>query len=364
MPFSNRDYSIDVIGPVHGATGWATHALGFARAMNELAEVRLRLPRRKDAFRGLLNNHRGMLYRGISKECGDFGVVIHGRTLCPQRSSRWNVWETTELPAHQKELCDQVGFVWAPSSWGRDNLIANGIEAHRVAVVPEGVDTDFFTPSPSRERSQRFRFLSVGKWECRKFTDGLVRAFAAEFSPREDVELYLQAHNPYIANFSVAEKLEQTGISNLSNIVIGKRCGRRALRALYRSADCFVLPTRAEGWGLPILESMACGVPAIVTGYSAPLDYVTADNGFLLKVARLVDAHDPDFNICTGQWAEPDIDHLRFLMRQSFQNASQVRERGQAARSDVMRLSWRNSAQIALQAIERHLSVVPDQAVP
>jgi glycosyltransferase involved in cell wall biosynthesis len=40
---------------------------------------------------------------------------------------------------------------------------------------------------------------------------------------------------------------------------------------LYGGADAFVLPTRGEGWGLPILEAMAAGVPAIATNWSGPV---------------------------------------------------------------------------------------------
>ena len=346
--------TIDVIGMPFGSTGWATHSLGFARAMNEFASVSFRT-RRKHALLGLMGRDRSMLFRGMRKGHGDFGVVIIGNPIQPERSARWIVWETTELPESQRVLCETVKFLWTPSTWGRNNLIANGIDAARVAVVPEGVDTDFFKPRVKPDDSRRFRFLMVGKWENRKFCEGLVRAFAAEFSPRENVELYLQAHNPYVPGFSIADKLVQTGVSNTASIIPGNRCNMPALRALYQSADCFVLPTRAEGWGLPILESMACGVPAIVTRYSAPLDYVTEENGYLLDVSRIVDAHDEEFSIHSGQWAEPDIAHLRFLMRNAFENPGELRQKGESARRDALRFSWRNSAQVALRTIGRHL---------
>ena len=48
----------------------------------------------------------------------------------------------------------------------------------------------------------------------------------------------------------------------------GEQLSRAGLRQLYRDADSFVLPTRGEGWGLPIVEAMAMGLPTIATNFS------------------------------------------------------------------------------------------------
>ncbi|MRR06573.1 MAG: glycosyltransferase [Deltaproteobacteria bacterium] len=351
----NEMLKIDVYGHRSEATGWATVYTCFSKAMGEFAHVNCwtdsRSKLRKSFYKQLLR------LLGRKKFYGDFGVVISGGASHPQTTACWNVWETTRLPLSQRELCFSTDYVWTPSSWGRQNLIANGIQPEKVFIVPEGVDNDFFTPG--QKHSGNFRFLMVGKWEKRKFQDGLIKAFTAEFHPKENVELILHAHNSYIKGFSMEKKLEDLGISNGNNIRLSEKCDPVSLRALYRSANCFVMPTRAEGWGLPILESMACGVPAIVTRYSAPVDFVTDDNGYLLDVERLVDAHDDDFAIHSGQWAEPDIRHLRFLMRRAFENQDEVLAKGQAAHEDAQRFSWRNSAHTAYQTIVKHLEQVP-----
>ncbi len=344
-----------MVGILAGTTGWATHSLEFARALQPHAQVAFRT-RKKHAAKCLLGRDAPMLLRGIFHPPGDFCVVIAGKPLSPKRSSRWIVWETTELPPAQREACAAVEYLWTPSRWGRDNLIANGYAAQGIAVVAEGVATHFYSPAVRSSARPRFRFLMVGKWEARKFCDGLLRAFSREFKPDEPVELYLQAHNPYVPGFSLAQRVAATGVSNEHAIVLGAPCGLVALRDLYRSADCFVLPTRAEGWGLPILEAMACGVPAIVTRYSAPLDYVSDSNGYLIDVARMVEARDDEFGVNSGLWAEPDEAHLRHLMRQAFEHQDERLAKGRLATHDAQAFSWDAAARKAVQTIEQVLS--------
>lgn len=347
----NDVLKIDVYGSGPAATGWETVYTSFSKALEEFAHVNSWIDKRDKKRKSLYKRLLRLMER--KKNYGDFGIVVSGDKFYPHTTAYWNVWETTRLPLLQKQLCEAADYIWTPSSWGKQNLIGNGFDPQKVSIVPQGVDDAFFTPGPIC--SGNFRFLMVGKWEERKFQEGLVKAFADEFHPRESVELVLHAHNPYIRGFSMKNKLEALGISNRNNIVLNEKCNRISLRELYRSAHCFVMPTRAEGWGLPILESMACGVPAIVTRYSAPLDFVTDENGYLLNVERMVEAHDDDFGIRTGQWAEPDIRHLRFLMRSAFENRSEVLDKGRIACRDAQRFSWRNSAHTAYRTILNHL---------
>ena len=52
---------------------------------------------------------------------------------------------------------------------------------------------------------------------------------------------------------------------------------------LYCSADVYVMPTRGEGWGMPIAEAMAMGKAVIVTNWSGPADFVNDEVGYLLN---------------------------------------------------------------------------------
>lgn len=71
----------------------------------------------------------------------------------------------------------------------RDDLI----DAAKVKVVPQAVDTDLFRPMKVSRKGKTFRFLSVFKWERRKGWDVLLRAFIEEFdADKDDVELVIK----------------------------------------------------------------------------------------------------------------------------------------------------------------------------
>lgn len=64
---------------------------------------------------------------------------------------------------------------------------------------------------------------------------------------------------------------------------------------LYKSADAFVLPTRGEGWGLPIAEAMAMSLPVLATNWSGPTAYLDSSVGYPLGVEGLVEVEEGAF---------------------------------------------------------------------
>jgi len=56
---------------------------------------------------------------------------------------------------------------------------------------------------------------------------------------------------------------------------------------LYKGADCFVLPSRGEGWGRPHIEAMSMGLPAIATNWSGNTEFMLEDNSYLIPINGL-----------------------------------------------------------------------------
>jgi glycosyltransferase involved in cell wall biosynthesis len=203
--------------------------------------------------------------------------------------------------------------------------------------MPLGVDADYFNPGIAGFRpSSRYTFLSVFEWGERKGVELLLRAYADEFKASDDVLLLLSVYNRDRAidvRHEVAKLLPSASPPVV--VMVNPEFAAYQMGALYRSADCFVLPTRGEGWGMPVLEAMACGLPAIATAWSAIPDFLHEGVGYPLAVKSLVPARARCPWYDGFEWAEPDVEHLRLLMRTVAEDPEEGRRRGAAAAAEV-----------------------------
>jgi GT2 family glycosyltransferase len=265
----------------------------------------------------------------------------------------WTMLEVNGLPREWVDGCNLMDEVWVPASFNEDTFRASGVRVP-IRVMPLGVDVDYYHPGITGFRpSSRFIFLSVFEWGERKGADLLLRAFAEEFKQSEDVLLLLSIYNrdPSVDVQAEVDKLDLPPSPPIV-VMTNAEFAEYQMGALYRSADCFVLPTRGEGWGMPVLEAMACGLPTIATGWSGPADFLHDGVGYPLQVRSLVPAKARCPYYDGFEWAEPDFEHLRFLMREVFDRPDRARQKGRAAAAEV---ASRYSLEHTAERVKRRL---------
>ena len=247
--------------------------------------------------------------------------------------------------------------------------------------VVQAVDTEFFDPmkydsikieslgklvlgsgSKGLDGRKAFVFLSVFKWEYRKGWDVLLRSYLQEFDSLDGVCLYLLT-NPYHSDSDFSNKIleyvEDIKLEKPVNgwapvYVIDSHIAQVDFPKLYKAADAFVLPSRGEGWGRPIVEAMAMSMPVIATNWSGPTEYLTDENSYPLPVDKMSEVTDGPFK--GHLWAEPSVDKLRFLMQHVVSNPEEAKRKGQKAREDMIdKFSPKIVANIVFDQIQRIL---------
>jgi len=273
----------------------------------------------------------------------------------------WWFFESDRLPRKWLDESQVYDEVWVPSEWARNVLLAHEVAPARIRVMESGVDTRVFRPAPVSHDG--FIFLMVGKYERRKSIDETVVAFVAEFpaAHHPSVQLWLKAD--FLLFPDRAKDLARKVAHDARIRVISGRMSDEQMAALYCTADAFVFPSKAEGFGLPCIEAIACGVPVIATN-------VTAQSAFLdripelyapvaFEMAAIVDDDYRHFYAADygcddfGSWALPSVTSLRSAMRDVYEHPESWRERGLRAAAVIRdEFSWDAIARKAIVAIQ------------
>lgn len=116
--------------------------------------------------------------------------------------------------------------------------------------------------------------------------------------------------------------------------VLDKEVSQALLLGLYKFADCFVLPSRGDGWGRPIVEAMAMELPVIATQWSGMIEYMSELNSYPLQKGDMSEIVQGPFS---GHfWADPSQSRLMKLMRRVVQNPGEGNQKGRRARQDLV----------------------------
>lgn len=170
-----------------------------------------------------------------------------------------------------------VDLVIVPSEATKEDIVRYlGVERQRIVVIPDGVENRFQSVGdPVRLEAMRQKYgipreyiLFVGVLEPRKNIPILLQAFSLLLAEKLDQGLKLVIAGG--SGWGVAEiskAVQSLGLQD--HVVFPGFIDEEDLPDLYRGARLFVYPSLYEGFGLPILEAMGCGVPVIASNTSS-----------------------------------------------------------------------------------------------
>jgi glycosyltransferase involved in cell wall biosynthesis len=193
----------------------------------------------------------------------------------------------------------------------------------RIETVYNSIDDQFKASTPSEMIAQALKrygvneayILFVGTLQARKNVGALIRAFERLAQQMPDVQLVL-AGGISGNSEAIVREVEQSPVAG--RIRLTGRVAYEDLPALYAGARVLVLPSKHEGFGLTMIEAMACGTPVVANNASC-LPEVAGD------AALLVDADDADAFAATLRRAMDDEALRKDLIARGFQRAAQFR---------------------------------------
>lgn len=221
---------------------------------------------------------------------GPYASVATLHDLAPLHDPSWS--KRSSRDTFDAKVGDMLAhtrlFIAVSEYTKRDIMERLGVAEERIRVVYEAADP-FFFPAPDASVLARFgagRYvLCAGQLQPRKNVLALIEAFALVHARVPDLQLILVGRaRDATYRKAVKEAIHRSELDG--QIILAGAVDDATLRALYSGAECFAYPSLFEGFGLPVLEALACGTP-VVTSSTSSLPEVAGEAGLL------VDPRDP-----------------------------------------------------------------------
>ena len=132
--------------------------------------------------------------------------------------------------------------------------------------------------------------------------------------------------------------------------VIAHSLSQFDLAEWYRSLSAYVNGSSGEGFGLHLLEAMACGRPLISTSFSGVGEFFDRTVGYEVGY-RLVEARNA---IYSGHWADPNDDDMMAAMRRVYREPAEAERLGQASAERAAEFTWERTSRKLIEVLAQH----------
>lgn len=182
-------------------------------------------------------------------------------------------------------------IIVTPSHWSKTGFIRSGANPDRTIVIPCGIDRKIYKPLTKAEREalrkqlgwDGFVFLNIGAGSPNKGIDLLLKAFSVVVESYPEARLVLKGEESiYESDSLIAQNIDELTFDEAEKVLprmayIGETLPFAKMAQLYQAADAYVSLYLAEGFNLPALEAIACGLPLICTKGGPTDDFTTPD---------------------------------------------------------------------------------------
>jgi len=225
----------------------------------------------------------------------------------------------------------------------------------KLRYIPHGTPCSIFRPLDSPEQRTAIRKRFYPDWPADAFIVGMVaankgypsrksfpeafEAFAKLHARHPNARLYLHSHvgsefkGPDLQQFLKMFGLQDVARFANPNMLLTGDLPDDHMREVYGTFDVLLAPSQGEGFGLPLIESQACGIPIITTDHSAMSEL--CGSGWQVKPLRLTPS------LIGGWFAEADVDGVHHALEECYRRPeSTVRGMAAMAREFALRYDW------------------------
>lgn len=278
--------------------------------------------------------------------------------------------ENTKFTSEQINRAQTYNLIITGSTWNTNILESKGIKP--LQKVLQGIDQTIFHPAPkSNIFGDRFVIFSGGKLEYRKGQDIVIAAFKI-FQKRHPEALLITAWHNFWPQFMVG--IEKTGnVVGLPKITQNKRLQitqwllendipensvidvgaipNYMVGQILREADVSVFTNRCEGGtNLVAMESLACGIPTIISANTGHLDIINDSHCYPLRCQTSVKPT-PHFPGVEG-WGESDVEEVVEMLEKVYSDPKDAQLRSNAAVNFMQDLTWEKQIQRLLIVLQ------------
>lgn len=236
------------------------------------------------------------------------------------------MWESTVVPAAFVERLNTATAVICPSGWVADTFRDSGVRVP-IAVVPQGVDPQRY-PFSGPRRGRGLTTLIVAAWAARKNLGESVAAWQLAFDGDPDARLMIKTR------FGGGNRAQLPDDERISVVDDNEESPGIAHR--YRQADV-LLALGGEGFGLPLLEGMACGLPVVALDAQGQADTCALAGDAVLRVPAADWVPYDDGQYRSGLRAVPDVPSVAAALRWVADHRDDADAMGQRASEWVRR---------------------------